>query len=295
MKKYLILVLAILFLQTGAMLAQGSLIVTPQWVKEHQKDANLVILQVNFLKLDYDKEHIDGARFLWPAWLSPDTPEGGSFNTPELKAANEILSNLGVDNNSQIVLCHTRNEVSVTARMFLLLEYLGMKDKVSFLNGGLEAWKAAGFGVTSEVPVYKKAKFKATVNPVVVDKNYVSQRLNSDKSVIVDARMTRFYDGEPTGNPRDGHIAGAKNIPYPDLLDQATNAFKPIEQLQTYFEPVATKSKELVTYCFIGQTASVVYMAGRMLGYDMKLYDGSMQEWSRIKELPMEMTPKKDK
>jgi len=45
----------------------------------------------------------------------------------------------------------------------------------------------------------------------------------------------------------------------------------------------------MVTYCFIGQTASVVYMAGRILGYPMKLYDGSLQEWSRIKELPMEM------
>jgi thiosulfate/3-mercaptopyruvate sulfurtransferase len=294
MKKYLILVLAISFLHTSATFAQASLIVTPQWVKDHQKDANLVILQVNFLKADYEREHIEGARFLWPAWLSPDSTEW-TFNTPDEKTANEILSNLGVSNNSQIVLCHTRSDVSVTARMFLLLEYLGMKDKVSFLNGGLEAWKGAGFSVTNQTPEYKKGKFKAVINPVVVDKNYVSQRLNSDKSVIVDARMTRFYDGEPTGNPRDGHIAGAKNIPYPDLLDQTTNAFKPTEQLQTYFEPVAPKNKELVTYCFIGQTASVVYMAGRVLGYDMKLYDGSMQEWSRIKELPMEMTPKKEK
>jgi thiosulfate/3-mercaptopyruvate sulfurtransferase len=293
MKK--VLSVFILFILVSSVSAQQStLIVTPQWVKEHEKDANLVILQVNFLKADYDREHIEGARFLWPAWLSPDSPEA-TFNTPDLKAANEILSNLGVSNTSQIVLCHTRSDVSVTARMFLLLEYLGMKDKVSFLNGGLEAWKAAGFAVTSNASVYSKAKFKSTVNPVVVDKNYVSQRLNSDKSYIVDARMTRYYDGEPTGNPRDGHIAGAKNIPYPDLLDQTTNTFKPTEQLNGYFEPVAPKSKELVAYCFIGQTASVVYIAGRVLGYDMKLYDGSIQEWSRIKELPMETTPKKDK
>jgi len=40
--------------------------------------------------------------------------------------------------------------------------------------------------------------------------------LNSTSAVIVDARMKKFYDGEPVGNPRDGHIAGAKNIPYPD-------------------------------------------------------------------------------
>ena len=93
--------------------------------------------------------------------------------------------------------------------------------------------------------------------------------------------MKKFYDGEPVGNPRDGHIAGAKNIPYPDLIDP-NNFIKPVDQLQGYFTPVIdSKEKEIVTYCFIGQTASVVYLAGRILGYNMKLYDGSMQEWSQ--------------
>jgi thiosulfate/3-mercaptopyruvate sulfurtransferase len=72
----------------------------------------------------------------------------------------------------------------------------------------------------------------------------------------------------------------------------ANNMFKPVDQLQSYFTPVADKSKEIVAYCFIGQTASVVYMAGRMLGYNMKLYDASLQEWSRLDNLPMESTKK---
>jgi thiosulfate/3-mercaptopyruvate sulfurtransferase len=75
----------------------------------------------------------------------------------------------------------------------------------------------------------------------------------------------------------------------------ATNLyqFKTAAQLSQYFEPVIPeKNSEVVTYCFIGQTASVVYMAGRILGYDMKLYDGSMQEWSRMEKLPMEKTVK---
>jgi thiosulfate/3-mercaptopyruvate sulfurtransferase len=172
--------------------------------------------------------------------------------------------------------------------MFLTFESLGMKGKVSFLNGGLDAWKKAGYAVTKDMPVYKEATFKAKINPVIVDRHYVLNHLHSDSVTIVDARMARFYNGETTGNPRDGHITGAKNIPYTEMVD-AANVFKPNDQLQAYFTPVAdTKAKELVTYCFIGQTASVVYLAGRILGYPMKLYDGSLQEWSRIKELPME-------
>jgi thiosulfate/3-mercaptopyruvate sulfurtransferase len=175
--------------------------------------------------------------------------------------------------------------------MFLTLEHLGLKGKVSYLNGGLEAWKKEGYPVTKTTPVVKKGNFKAQPAHLLVDKDYVLNTLKSDKGLVVDARAKRFYDGEPTGYPRDGHIAGATNIQYTEMVDES-NLFKSNDQLNGYFAPVAPKDKELVTYCFIGQTASVVYMAGRILGYDMKLYDGSMQEWSRFEELPMEKTQK---
>lgn len=186
-----------------------------------------------------------------------------------------------------------RGEVSPTARMFLALENLGFKGKVSFLNGGLEAWKQAGFPVTKEIPVVKRGNVTVKQGNLIVDKDYVLKSMTSDKAVIVDARMKRFYDGEPVGNPRDGHIKGALNIPYPDMIDQITYLFKPADSLAGRFTKVVPdKQKEIVTYCFIGQTASVIYMTGRILGYDVKLYDGSLQEWSRIDALPMEVTRK---
>ena len=271
--------------------AQQPVIVTPEWLNQNMNDEKLVILQPNFLRMDYTVEHIKGARFLWPDWLTANSPDA-TYNPPDAKAATKVLQDLGINKDSKIVLCHTRADVSVTARMFVTLEYLGLAGKVYFLNGGLEAWKKAGFAVTNELPLVQKGNFVAAVNPVLVDKSYVLSALQSSTSTIIDARAKRWYDGDPTGNPRDGHITGAKNIPYPDLLD-STNNFKPQVALINYFQPVASdKQKELVSYCFIGQTASVVYLVGRELGYKMKLYDGSMQEWSRLPELPMEKTIK---
>ena len=292
MKKSIFLFYLILFVTLGVKAQDSEILVNAQWLNDHLKDPNLVVLQPNALQFEYDKEHIPGARYLWPGWLAPDSPQG-SFNAPDSKSATEILRKLGVSNNSHIVICHVRNEVSLTARMFLTLEYLGLRGHVSFLNGGLDAWKKAGYPVTKEVPIIKKGRFKPSLGTELVDKDYVLKTLNS--GVVVDARMQRFYDGDPTGNPRDGHITGAKNIPYPDMVD-AANMFKSNEQLQAYFTPVVPdKNKEVVAYCFIGQTASVVYMAGRILGYNMKLYDGSLQEWSRIDSLPMETTKKDGK
>lgn len=291
MKKiiYTILVLALATSYSAGQ--EKSILISPEWLNQHRTDPGVVIVQVSSLRSDYELEHIEGARFLWPGWLAPDSPEG-SLNAPELKSANEVLRKMGISNTSHVVLCHIRNEVSVTARMFLMLEYLGMKGKVSFLNGGLEAWKKAGYPVTKDVPTIKPGNFTASIVPVIVDRNYVSKNIESNAADIIDARPKRFYDGDPTGYPRDGHIKGAKNIPYTEIVDES-NTFKSNEEMASYFTPVIPdKSREVVTYCFIGQTASVVYMAGRILGYKMKLYDGSMQEWSRMPELPMEKTNK---
>jgi thiosulfate/3-mercaptopyruvate sulfurtransferase len=286
------LLLSLLLLSTIAY-AQIPVLVTPQWLNEHSKDPNLIILQVSVLKADYEREHIAGARFLWPTWLAPNTPLS-SFNAPDPKEAQELLRSFGISNSSHVVIVHGKNEMTAAARMFLTLEHLGLNGQVSFLNGGMDAWKKEGLPVTKELPTVTKGKFTVKLNGLLVDKEYVQKTLQSN-NVVVDARAKRFYDGDPVGYPRDGHIAGAKNIPFMDLAD-AANVIKPIDSLASRFTPVVPdKKSEVVAYCFIGQTASVVYLAGRALGYDMKLYDGSMQEWSYIESLPMEVTKKETK
>lgn len=271
---------------------QQQIIVSPQWLNDNMNDPSLVIVQPSFLKLDYDNEHIKGARYLWPDWLTANSPEG-TYNPPDPKVATKILQDLGINRDSKVVLCHAFGDVSITARMFITLENLGLRDRVYYLNGGLVAWKKAGFPVTKDLPVVKKGNFVATASsPLLVDKHYVLNSLKTKSAEVVDARVKRFYDGDPTGNPRDGHITGALNLAYTDMID-STNNIKPTEVLLKNFQAVLPdKNKEVVTYCFIGQTASVIYLTGRSLGYNVKVYDGSMQEWSRIPELPMEKTKK---
>ena len=289
MKQTILTTALFLFAFSLAFSADKPILVSADWLHQHKNDPDLIVLHVSFLRLDYEQEHIEGARFLWPGWLAPDSPEG-SMNVPDPSKAAEVLQSLGISNTSHVVLCHPRNEVSPTARMFLMLEYLGLRGNVSFLNGGIEAWKQAGYLVTQEIRTYKPGKFKPKINDLIVNKDFVIKNLESPSVTLVDARAKRFYDGDPTGYPRPGHIKGAVNIPYPELLNES-NLFKSESELQGYFTPVLPdKNKDAVVYCFIGQTASVVYMAGRMLGYNMKLYDGSLQEWTRIPELPMEKT-----
>ena len=291
MHRLIIILIASLFFSAETKAKEPAVLITAEWLNDNINNPELVLLQVNYLRYDYEAEHIKGARLLWPDWLAADSPDG-NFNPPDPAEATKVLQQLGINKNSRVILYHTRGDVTVTARMFVTLEYLGLTGRVHYLNGGLEAWKKAGYTVTTEMPVVKKGNFVTSINKVLVDKDYVLTSLQSPSAIVVDARVKRFFDGDPTGNPRDGHITGAKNIPYPDLLDSSFQ-FKHIDQLTGYFQPVVPDKKtEIVTYCFIGQTASVVYMAGRFLGYNMKVYDGSMQEWSRKEYLPMEKTKK---
>lgn len=273
-------------------MAQEPVLVSPEWLNQHMKDAGRVILYTGFvIRADFEREHIEGSRFLWPDWLAPDSPDG-NMNAPDLKMATQILQDLGINKDSKILICHKGSDVTIAARMFMTLEHLGLEGRVSFLNGGIEAWKRAGYPVTDKVTTYHKGNITATNNRKVVDKSYVLKALQDQSFVVVDARAKRFYDGDPTGNPRDGHISGALNIPYTDMVD-SLNSFKTAEQLGINFQKVLPgKDKEVVVYCFIGQTASVNYLAGRSLGYRLKVYDGSMQEWSRDPALPMEKSKK---
>ena len=292
MKKIILLLLSFYITAQSINAQQSGIIVTPQWLNENLKNPEFVVLFTGFvIKADYDREHIEGSRFLWPDWLAFNTPEGSMF-APDTKTATKVLQDLGINKNSKIVVCHKGTDVTIAARMFLSLEHFGLKGKVSFLNGGIEAWKKTGFPVTNKPSVFKKGNYIATINPALVDKDYVIKALNTKSSEVVDARLKRWYDGDPTGNPRDGHIKGALNIPYPDMIDSTSN-IKSAEVLQKNFSTVVPdKGKEVVVYCFIGQTACVDYLVGRSLGYKIKVYDGSMQEWSRIPELPMEKTKK---
>lgn len=289
-KKILIILLLSVNILPG--LAQEPVIVSPAWLHQHLKDPGRVILYTGFvIRADFEREHIEGSRFLWADWLAPDSPDG-NMNAPDLKMAIQVLQDLGINKDSKIVICHKGSDFTIAARMFMTLEHLGLEGRVSFLNGGIEAWKRAGFPVTDKVSTHLKGNFTATDNRKIVDKTYVLKALQDQSSIVVDARAKRFYDGDPTGNPRDGHIAGALNIPYPEMVDSLNN-FKSPEQLGMNFQRVLPgKEKELVVYCFIGQTACVDYLAGRSLGYRMKVYDGSMQEWSRDPALPMEKTKK---
>ena len=268
--------------------------VTPEWLAGHLQDPKLVVLHIASLRDDYTREHIPGARFLWPTWLAVSTPDLG-YELAPVDSLAAVLRRLGVSNDSEVVLCHVLGDVAGTARMYVTLDYLGMGDRAKILDGGLAAWKAAGRPVTKDEPKYAPGTFVPNVRKdVVLHLDTVRSRYGSPEIQMLDARSPQAYnaiDGE--GVFRGGHIPGAMNIPYTALFD-SLDRYQPLDSLAAKFEKAGVKpGSEIIAYCNSGRTASPAYVAAKMLGYNVHLYDGSFQEWSRKEDLPVENTKAK--
>ena len=266
------------------------MIVSTEWLAKHLNDADLVLLQVGDKK-EYDAAHLKGAQYIQTSDISTPRGSGLILELPPVDQLKATFEKFGVTDKSRIVIYFSKDRVTLTSRVYFTLDYLGLGDRSSILDGGLPAWIAEKQNVTTEVSSPKLGSFTPHTNAeLVVDASWVSGNINKPGIAILDARDVKFYTGESAGNmPRAGHIPGAKSIPFSTLVEDSNNKFKSPEALRALFNIAGVKPKDSVaTYCHIGQQASLLYFVAKYIGYDAHLYDGSFDDWSKRSDLPVE-------
>jgi thiosulfate/3-mercaptopyruvate sulfurtransferase len=279
--------------QCGGHADRSAMLVSTSWLSEHLHDTNLVVVAIGDKK-DYDQGHIPGSLFAPETDFYGKGPTGLKVELLPMDQLASVLGKLGVTNESHIVLYQMKNWFYSTMRVYLTLDAIGLGMHTSLLDGGLGQWTKEGRAVSTEAPNARPgAVIPCPVNDVITDLAYVSAHVKRPGFAIVDARNIVFYSGERQAAPelRLGHIPGAGSLPFNSLVDE-NGKWKSSQELQGLFQAAGVKTgDQVVSYCHVGLQASAVYFAARYLGFDARMYDGSWEEWSAHKELPVESSP----
>lgn len=267
-------------------------LISPQALNERQSQPGLVILDCRFALEDpdyglrsYAEGHIEGAQFAdLERDLSGPVTKGvtGRHPLPDPDELIERLRGWGINNDSDVVL-YDDGPGAFAARAWWLLAWLGKRDGVFVLDGGLKAWHAAGFPLNLDSVKVPRGHFDgAPDNQLLIKAQALQKRLNDPALTLIDARALPRFRGEVEPiDPVAGHIPGAQCAAFNENLD-SSGRFLPVEQLkQRFAEKLGDRSPdELVAYCGSGVTACHNLFALALAGYPLgKLYAGSWSEW----------------
>lgn len=226
------------------------------------------------------KEHIPGAQF-----VDLDTELSGEKNgrngrhpLPTRESLVKLYSRLGIEEETHVVIYDDLDHAGA-ARAWALLQWMG-HEKVQVLDGGLAAWKRAGNPVESGEVLEKWPK-KFVERPSLLRFFSKEEILGQE---LVDARAPERYRGEVEPlDKKAGHIPGAKNLFYKNLLSEE-GIFLPVAELKKVFSPF----QKPTFYCGSGVTGAVLLLVAKQIGMDASLYPGSWSEWSQDSESAVE-------
>ena len=298
------LLVSLLILLPAVVWAEGfSPILSTDDLAKILKDPGVIVIDIRKVE-DYKTGHIPGALGIFYNNWAPGA--GGLKN--EMPADDDLIDLLsanGIGPDSTVVVYGTTStppdRVDVT-RVAWALKYASVK-KVSVLSGGFEKWATREQKPVSQEVVKPKAKpYKGTINKALLtNKDYVKGQIG--KATIVDAREPAFFKGENKLPfvAKNGRVKNAVNLPTIQVFDK----YPPGEHMEpccwTYKDITALKNlasgvvgsdlnKEIIVYCDTGKVASAWwFILTDVMGFkNVKIYDGSMEEWMKDAAAPTE-------
>lgn len=289
-KMFFGLVFAILF-SSLAFALDYSPIVSTDWLEKNLNNPNIVIIDIRKAE-EFKTNHIPGAvNAVYNAWAIEKS--GRKNEIPEIDDLEDLIKSSGINEDSIVVVVGVSSSLTDLVNMTRVawtLSYAGV-EKVSVLDGGYTKWEKESKPVTTEIKKVNTGNFKLKVNKsIYADKEEVKKSIG--KAIILDTRMPDFFFGVSKLDfvARAGHIESAKNLPSGWIYTK-DNTFKNKEDLEAIAKGVIEDgaNKEIITYCDTGRLASGWwFVLSKVLGYkNVKLYDGSSEDWAKDSNLPM--------
>lgn len=278
------LILVFLFI-TNISYSQSNYLVDTDWLEANLNNSNLSLIEVSVTPGVYERGHIQGAiNFKWHSDLV-DTVNRDIVSKDNFQ---ELLQKAGIDKDDTIVIYGDKNNW-FAAWAAWVFDIYGVEN-VKLLDGGKNKWESEKKPLTPIATVVQRGNIEITetnLNLRARLDDVVKVAKNEIDFDLVDIRSAAEYEGKifaPEGVPelavRAGHIPGAVNVSWGKAVNE-DGTIKPIAELkQLYASAGIDGSKPIITYCRIGERSSHTwFVLKKVLGYDVKNYDGSWTEY----------------
>ncbi len=250
---------------------------------------NIVVLDLS-QPTSYLQQHIPGAYFLDYSWITKaQNPVMGLL--PDVEELNRVLSAFGITTDTHIV-AYDDEGGGRACRLLWTLDTLGHQH-YSLLNGGLQNWASKNLPLNNDIIWPTPASYSGTLDSSpIAEKQFILDSLNDDSTMVLDCRSPMEYSGTKVFAARGGHIPGAVNMNWMDLIDTENQlCLKPINEIEKILQSKGvTKDKTIITHCQTHHRSSHSYIVLKSLGYEkIKGYPGSWSDWGNDPSTPIEM------